>query len=60
VASKLEAYYEDMAVQCPEMKPGIYKILIMVNAPKMKIPSLQVNFVCYKKLYGQLSIIEFK
>ncbi len=57
MASKLEAYYEDMAVQCPEMKPGIYKILIMVNAPKMKIPSLQVNFVCYKKLYGQLSII---
>jgi hypothetical protein len=58
VASKLEAFYQDMHLECPEMNSGTYYMMIMIAGPAGK--EVNVNLVSYKKLKGQLSNIEFK
>lgn len=46
-----------MAVECPQMDPGTYKIMIMIKGNKEK--SVKVNLVCYRKMRGQMSLISF-
>ena len=58
VASKLEAFYQQLYLECPEMNAGKYYVMLMVNGPTDS--NLDVKFFHYKKLKGQLTNIDFK
>lgn len=46
-----------MALDCPEMPPGTYKVMIMIKATKPK--TAKVNMVCYRIMRGQFAPIAF-
>ena len=58
VASKLEAFYQEMYLECPDTDEGQYYIMLMICGSNNF--SSDVKFMCYKRLRGQLSNIVFK
>jgi hypothetical protein len=58
VTSRLEAYYNEMSIDCSELPAGTYYIMIMMTTFLER--NIKANLVNYRKLKGQLCNVDIQ
>jgi len=58
ITSRLEAYYNEMSIDCSELSAGTCYLMIMMTASTQR--TIKANLIHYRKLKGQLCNITFQ